>query len=158
VTLRSLRRNAEIKVIDAARFYRNTATSEAFRVLSVAINELDQINLNAPTKTRANYKAPETAHEAAESMAARAGTDAYRVLMALRNAYKRGSVGLTVDQLEQDLNLRHQSCSARVNQLRDEGWIVDSGQRMATRSGRQAVVWKPSQQGLFDLENLRRRW
>ena len=126
--------------------------------MAEAVDTLVDTRLNAPVKARANYKAPETALEAAEQMAGRAGSDAYRVLMALRNAYKRGSIGLTVDQLEQDLKMRHQSCSARVNQLRDEGWIVDSGQRMETRSGRAAIVWKPSQQGLFDLDNVFRRW
>ena len=151
MTLRSLRRNAEVRVIDAARYYRHGASSEAYRALVLAVDELDQINLNAPTKARAVRKAPETSHEAAAYWDGRAGKPAYRILMSLRAAHLRGMVGLTCDQLEQDLHLPHTTCSARVNQLRDEGWIVDSGERRPTRSNQPAIVWKATMSGLYEL-------
>jgi hypothetical protein len=53
--------------------------------------------------------------------------------------------GLTTDQLEQILNGKHQTISARVNDLINKNWIVDSGLRRKTRSGRDARVWRPSQ-------------
>ena len=37
----------------------------------------------------------------------------------------------------------HQSISARVNEFKDTGWIIDSGTRRKTRSGRAAIVWTP---------------
>jgi len=55
-----------------------------------------------------------------------------------------GGVGLTVDQIEQILKRTHQSVSARVNGLRDKGWVVDSGIKRPTRSGRKAIVWAPT--------------
>lgn len=52
--------------------------------------------------------------------------------------------GLTVYQLTQVLGREHQTVSARVNDLMSKGWIVDSGVRRKTGSGRQAIVWMPS--------------
>ncbi len=45
------------------------------------------------------------------------------------------------DELEQQLGLSHQCCSARVNDLMKLGLIRDSGLRRKTRSGRAAIVW-----------------
>lgn len=51
--------------------------------------------------------------------------------------------GLTCDELEVILNLRHQTCSARVHELVKSGHLVDSGATRSTRSARgtQAIVW-----------------
>ena len=62
--------------------------------------------------------------------------------------YRNDGVGLTVDALEQILNRSHQSVSARVNELRNKGWVTDSGIRRATRSGRSAIVWTPTVQAM----------
>lgn len=56
--------------------------------------------------------------------------------------------GLTVYQLTQVLGREHQTVSARANDLMRKGWIVDSGIRRKTGSGRNAVVWKPSHAAL----------
>ena len=48
----------------------------------------------------------------------------------------------TCDALEVALNLRHQTCSARVTELKAEGRIVERG-RAATRSGRSACILVP---------------
>jgi hypothetical protein len=50
--------------------------------------------------------------------------------------------GLTCDEVERHLGLRHQTASPRVWELRRLGLIKDSGRRRKTRSGRNAVVWK----------------
>lgn len=52
----------------------------------------------------------------------------------------RGKLGGTCDELELATNLRHQTASARVNELGKMGKIVPAGKRK-TRSGRNATVW-----------------
>ena len=49
--------------------------------------------------------------------------------------------GCTDDELEQDLNMPHQSVSPRRRELVLAGKVEDSGRRRKTRSGRQATVW-----------------
>jgi predicted transcriptional regulator len=50
--------------------------------------------------------------------------------------------GVTCDELEAISGLRHQTASARVNELAKVGSIVDSGTKRTTRSGRKATVWR----------------
>ena len=52
-----------------------------------------------------------------------------------------GIQGLTCDEAECDLGMRHQTCSARFYDLHRMGAIVDSGKKRKTRSGRYAVVY-----------------
>jgi hypothetical protein len=52
-----------------------------------------------------------------------------------------GSWGATCDEVEARSGLSHQTASARVNELRKLGAIVDSGRRRNTRSQRKATVW-----------------
>lgn len=56
----------------------------------------------------------------------------------------RTKEGLTCDEVEVQLDLRHQTASARIRELRSEGRIYDTGERRPTRSGRPAIVWKVS--------------
>ena len=49
--------------------------------------------------------------------------------------------GLTDDEIEQTLDMRHQTVSARRRELVLLGKVVDSGRTRPTRSGRQATVW-----------------
>jgi hypothetical protein len=63
------------------------------------------------------------------------------VLFTIRAA---GSRGLTCDEIELHLDMRHQTVSARVYELREGGWIADSGERRPTRSNRRATVWVAS--------------
>ena len=60
-----------------------------------------------------------------------------RVLVEIR---VRG--GATCDEVECALGLRHQTASARICELSEEGRVADSGERRLTRSGRKAVVWR----------------
>ena len=48
----------------------------------------------------------------------------------------------TCDELEQHLDLKHQSCSACITKLQDKGVIEDSGIKRKTRSGRLARAYR----------------
>lgn len=60
------------------------------------------------------------------------------VLSAIRAT---GLVGLTSDEAEQLLGLRHQACSARFTELKESNFIEPAGKRK-TRSGRTAQAWR----------------
>ncbi len=51
------------------------------------------------------------------------------------------TLGFTDDELEEVMNLRHQTLSARRRELVLQCRIKDSGLRRKTRSGRTATVW-----------------
>lgn len=78
----------------------------------------------------------DTSREAAESIA----KDTNRLRRLVLEEIRDGG-GLTCDECEERLNLRHQTCSARVHELMEAGRIRDSGMRRKTRSGRNATVW-----------------
>jgi hypothetical protein len=151
----NLRRKLEMELIDAAVAWQNHVVREGYRLnpvegrLSDAVIRFCAYGLAEPRFTRTVMSAPETSHEAGEWMKQFALTDACAVLRQIYFACRRDhGIGLTCDEVEQALDRTHQSISARVNQLRDSGWIVDSGERRKTRSGRNAVVWTPSQAAL----------
>lgn len=52
-----------------------------------------------------------------------------------------GGDGLTCDELEQILDGKHQSVSAKIREGVLNKEIEDSGMRRKTRSGRKAIVW-----------------
>lgn len=79
----------------------------------------------------------ETSAEAAASVAPVTGDLRNMVLNHIRR-----SGGATCDECEVALELAHQTCSARVTELRKLGLIVDSGQKRKTRSNRNAAVWE----------------
>lgn len=78
----------------------------------------------------------DTSEAAAESIAKDTNRLRCLVLEEIRDAG-----GLTCDECEERLALKHQTCSARVYELKGSGRIRDSGMRRKTRSGRNAVVW-----------------
>lgn len=80
----------------------------------------------------------DTSQAAASAVASVARQIRFRVLAEIQS---RGADGLTCDEIEHVLDLKHQTASARVNELMEEKLIVDSTQRRATRSGCKAVVW-----------------
>jgi chromosome segregation ATPase len=53
---------------------------------------------------------------------------------------KRGIKGATADEVEASLDLRHQTASARINELENQNKIMDSGEKRRTRSGGMARV------------------
>ena len=60
---------------------------------------------------------------------------------------------MTDDEVEVVTGLRHQTASARVNELMRSRRVRDSGRRRKTRSGRRAIVWtaKMPHDGQMDL-------
>jgi DNA adenine methylase len=78
----------------------------------------------------------DTSNSAAVSIGAVAQQMRLRVLQEIAN---RG--GLTCDEVEEILDMRHQTISPRVNELMKQGLISDSGLRRKTRSGHEAAVW-----------------
>jgi predicted transcriptional regulator len=61
--------------------------------------------------------------------------------IALETIKRAGLHGMTSDELEATIGMRHQTASARIRELALGGNIFDSGQRRKTRSGRNAAVW-----------------
>ena len=80
----------------------------------------------------------DTSRDAAWSVEGRLGADAQRVYEAI----EKSSDGMTCDEVEESLEMRHQTASARIKGLRDVGRIIDSGRRRPTRSGRNAAVYE----------------
>ena len=48
----------------------------------------------------------------------------------------------TCDDLEYQLSLSHQTCSACIRGLVKQGMLEDSGEKEKTRTGRRAIMWK----------------
>jgi len=95
----------------------------------------------APPAPKANAPfafGSDTSQDAAESIQPHLNRLCGIVLDAIGAA---GSRGMTCDEVEASLDLRHQTASARVHELGRSGKIVDSGERRVTRSGRKAAVW-----------------
>lgn len=53
-------------------------------------------------------------------------------------------------EVEQLLDMSHQTASARMTEMREAGLIVDTGERRKTPTGRNAIVWKLAQ-GAFSV-------
>lgn len=79
----------------------------------------------------------DTSYDAAKSIAG--GAEAMRV-KCLEVIRQNGSA--TCDEVETQLDGRHQTISARVRELVQLGFIYDTGERRKTRSGRSARVYK----------------
>jgi hypothetical protein len=80
----------------------------------------------------------DTSQAAAESIAETVTGKRLTVL----NAVKAHPLsGLTCDELQSITGFLHQTCSARVTELKLANLIFDTGTRRKTRTGRSAVVW-----------------
>ncbi len=79
----------------------------------------------------------ETSMAAAESVENVAGT-----LRAKIAAFIERRGGATCDEVEAAMDLRHQTASARITELRLLGEIEKTDAKRATRSGRGAVVYR----------------
>lgn len=80
----------------------------------------------------------ETSMAAAVEIEPHAGTLLLKVLAEIRRS---GIIGRTDDEIEYQLGMRHQTASARRNDLVARGMIEDSGRTRRTSSGRKATVW-----------------
>lgn len=81
----------------------------------------------------------ETAAEQIESVAGKMRRLVY-------DHIKSQDEGATCDECEVSLDLKHQTCSARITELKRLGSIVDTGRRRKTRSGRGAAVYVAKEQ------------
>lgn len=80
-----------------------------------------------------------TSIEAAESIRPHRKRLKTMVMDFIRN---RGSLGATDWEIEQHLQLSHQTASARRNELVKDGGVYRSHEKRKTGSGRNAIVWK----------------
>ncbi len=133
--------------------------------LAKAVHALNLCPLELPTEAVSRRSYPVTSQQAAKWMQGRVTDLCGRVFRAIHDRYEaataaamecstglpklvyenqRSHAGLTADEVAVLFNGTHQTFSARVSQLRDEGWIIDGGGRRNTRSGRKAIVWLPS--------------
>lgn len=86
-----------------------------------------------------------TSWEAAQSIMEPPERVRARAERAVLRAILQAPDGLTCDEIETQLNMSHQTVSARIRGLvRKGGYIVDSGKVRKTRAGRNAIVWKES--------------
>lgn len=93
--------------------------------------------------------APETELGAAVDEYPRTGTARLKVLLAIA---RMGDVGLTDAEGAQTTGLYLYTYAPRRVELRDAGWIEDSGRRrLVTRSRKPAAAWRLSAAGLLEL-------
>lgn len=155
MTARSTRRAAETELIDAAICYADTihwpttmtASPEAARFIQ-ALGDYNELGLADVGQPAFSNNSTDTSAQAGNSIRHITGALAKQCYDEIAATFHNHGIGLTVDALEQRLQRSHQTVSARVNELRDRGWVVDSGIRRKTRSGRPAIVWTPSELAL----------
>jgi predicted transcriptional regulator len=153
MTLASKRRILELDIVDAARVIaRRHDADPGIRNLQELIGQLDHLELEAANRALHPAKGPITSRGAAESLinVSKLASEVFTEIMSEPK-------GMTCDEVELLMDGRHQTISARVNELRDKGWIKDSGRKRKTRSGRQAIVWIPTEQARKQL-SPRRLW
>lgn len=98
------------------------------------MGDTDLFNYRPPAGAAAQVR--ETSRAAHESIKPDASRIAGRILDAIKARPR------TCAELEDDLSLSHQTCSARITHLNKDEKIVDSGERRRTASGRKAIVWR----------------
>lgn len=81
---------------------------------------------------------PETAFEAAESIADAAKSREAKAFALFRSVYPAGR---TADEVADHFEWERYSARPRLSQLKARGQIVDSGERRQGASGRRQVVW-----------------
>jgi len=152
MTARSTRRAAEMAVIDAAMGISHLLGGESSDFLPDkehaaflrAIQGYEALGLETPDAVPTNQRAPRTAARAEVWFKQYAGSVTAEVFREIYRAWLDGASGLTTDAVEVRLNRTHQSVSPRVTDLRDKGFITDSGLTRKTRSGNDAIVWTPT--------------
>lgn len=142
-TRQSRRRAAEQAVINAAHEYvADPQGPGTYRQLIAAVEEHERLGLEMPGTAIIANDATTTSSEAPKL--SDLGKMARECLDEIMTVHNNGGIGLTCDQLEQVMRREHQSVSARVNELRDKGWLMDSQVKRKTRRNRPAIVWMPT--------------
>lgn len=111
------------------------------RDLRAAYEALQAIPVTLPTEAKTRKTAPLTAHWAGMAMSGGVKSMAARIVTHLRYG------NATVEELTRALHGKHQTVSARVNELRDAGWVYAQGDTRRTSSGRQAEVYRLTDAG-----------
>lgn len=92
------------------------------------------------------HNGTDTSEAAAESLKDYAGELGHRIWKYL------GIHGpLTCEELESCLDMSHQTVSGRLTVLRDNGRVVDTGERKRNRTGRMAILWRSVAPGEMPL-------
>ena len=152
MTARAKQQAADQQLIDAIYSWsrlRADYPSMAMQGLLRAVSTHKQVGLDITSQPAIANDTTDTSAAAGYSMVPHVGKLARAVWDEVAHIHRNGGGGLTVDQLEQILNRSHQSVSARVNELRNKGWLVDSGKKRDTRSERPAIIWVPSERSLM---------
>jgi len=68
-----------------------------------------------------------------------------------------GKSGKTCDEIEVQLDARHQKILSCITRLKDKGHVVDSGLRRITRADRKAIVWIAVESETVFMRRLRER-
>lgn len=98
-----------------------------------------RVEAAAPADPYPPFNATDTSQAAAATVAPDTATMRAHVEQCVQRS---GPYGLTCDDVEQRLGLRHQTASARLWELHHKlGVIADSGRRRRTASGRLAIVY-----------------
>jgi hypothetical protein len=84
-------------------------------------------------------KATATQKAAAAKVYPKSGTIKRRILSLITEKN-----GLTDEELELALGMKHQTVSASRNALMNSGWIIDSGHTRKNLNGNHATVWIPN--------------
>lgn len=92
------------------------------------------------------HNGTDTSDAAAESLKDYAGVIGRRIWCVLD---KLGPT--TCEDLERITGMKHQTVSGRLAVLRDNGRVVDSGERRKNFSGRMAIVWRAVAEGEMPL-------
>jgi hypothetical protein len=79
-----------------------------------------------------------TSAVAATSMETPSGGARRKVLDYLLSVGRRGATG---DEIEEAIDIKHQTLGPRLRELVAQHRVVDSGERRPTRSRRPAIVW-----------------
>lgn len=80
----------------------------------------------------------ETSHDAADAIEGKAPSLRTQIY---GYVHHKGRGGATDYEIENALELRHQTASARRRELVIKGMLFDSGRKRLTDSGRKAIVW-----------------
>ena len=107
--------------------------------MTVAQGSLDFLNMHARRTD------PDTSHAAAAHASLRAGSHKATIL----DTMSQNPHPMTFEQIASLSGLSESQCWKRLSDLRDAQLIVDSGMRVKTKSGTQAIQWtlKPAFDG-----------
>lgn len=116
----------------------------AFGRLERAMKDLREIQNTLPQPAAV---ARDTSIRAARAI--KTGSQRHAILEMVVKSSLDWPRGLTADEIQHRLtNGKHQSVSARVHELEVDEYIYDSRRRRETSSGRQAIVWFPTDKGV----------